>query len=263
MMTVLLALSSFSRKFLPGIVVSLIRVASIFSGLAIALGAETPQAIVKSESVQVHSKMDETSDVVMTLKKGDAVVIEISFLGKGNVEWCSIRETTRKQGLGYVRCEFLVRSAASKAAAGRVQAVPVQSAVPGAGQQPASHGYWEPAHKDTLGEFRYLTYARILATNFGFSQGQKDQSLKIADRIGLLACIEDTGSYARQGLTPPDLFLTPRSHRTTQCDWTFQSFIEQVFALVTPEQQASNQATYARFREEIASHRRALITNSR
>lgn len=39
MMTVLLALSSFSRKFLPGIVVSPIRAASIFSGLAIALGA--------------------------------------------------------------------------------------------------------------------------------------------------------------------------------------------------------------------------------
>jgi len=39
MMTVLFALSSFSREFLPGLVVSPIRAATIFSGLAIALGA--------------------------------------------------------------------------------------------------------------------------------------------------------------------------------------------------------------------------------
>lgn len=39
MMTLLLALASFSQKFLPGIVVSDNRAASMFSGLAIALGA--------------------------------------------------------------------------------------------------------------------------------------------------------------------------------------------------------------------------------
>lgn len=240
----------------------IVRTCRLLAGLAFMTGAATPQATVKSESLPVYSKMDATSDVVKTLKKGDAVVIEMSILGEGNAEWCSIQEPTQKRSLGYVRCEFLARPPASKPVAPPAQAAPVQSAVLATDQQAASRGFWEPGHKETLGEYRYLGYARILSTNFGFSQNQKDQSLQIADRIGLLVCIEDTDSYARKGLTPPDLLRTPRS-RTTQCDWNFQTFIEQVFALVTPEQQAAHRVAYAQFSEDVASHRRALETNSR
>ena len=221
------------------------------------------QTTVKSESLPVYSKTDTSSTIIRTLKKGDVVVIEFSVWGENNVEWCSIHEPAQKTSSGYVRCESLARPPASKAVAAPAQATPVQTTIPRAGQQAAPQGYWELGHKETLGEARYLAYARILATNFAFSQDQKDQSLRIADRIGLLACIEDTDSYARQGLTPPDLIRTPRSHQTTQCDWIFQDFIEQVFALVTPEQQASHRAAYARFSEDVASHRRALETNSR
>jgi len=224
------------------------------------------QTTVKSESLPVYSKTDTSSTIIRTLKKGDVVVIEFSVWGENNVEWCSIHEPAQKTSSGYVRCESLARPPASKAVAAPAKATPVQSAAPGAVQQAAPPGYWEPGHKETLGEARYLAYARILATNFAFSQDQKDQSLRIADRIGLLACIEDTDSYARQGLTLLDIqkaeYRTFRSP-TTQCDWIFQGFIEQVFALVTPEQQVSHRAAYARFSEEVASHRRALETNSR
>lgn len=221
-----------------------------------------PQTTVKSESLPVYSKTDTSSTIVQTLKKGDVVVIEFSILGEDKIEWCSIHKPAQNTTSGYVRCESLARPPATKPVAVPVQATPAQPTVPGAGQQAAPPGYWEPGHKETLGESRYLGYARILATNFGFSQDQKDQSLRIADQIGLLACIEETDRYARKGLTPPGLLSTPRSHRTTRCDWIFQTFIEQVFALVTPEQQASHRAAYAQFREDVASHRRALKTNS-
>jgi len=62
-------------------------------------GAATPQATVKSESLPVYSRMNATSDVVKTLKKGDAVVIEMSVPGESNTEWCSIQEPTQKASL--------------------------------------------------------------------------------------------------------------------------------------------------------------------
>lgn len=239
--------------------VCVFRLVATYTLMAVAVPAQTT---VKSESAPVYSKTDTGSAIVQTLKKGTAVEIEFSIWGEDNAQWCSIREPSQKRRLGYVRCESLARPPASKTVVAPAQAAPVQSAAPGAVQQVASRGFWEPGHKETLGESRYLGYARILATNFGFSQDQKDQSLQIAHQTGLLGCIEDTDSFAGKGLTPPDLLRTPRS-RTTQCDWTHQAFIEQVFALVTPEQQASHRAAYKQFSEDVDSHRRALETNPR
>jgi hypothetical protein len=69
----------------------------------------TPQAVVKLEPLPVYSKMDTASDVVKTLKKGDAVLVEWSIQGENNVDWCSIREPAQKTSLGYVLCECLNR----------------------------------------------------------------------------------------------------------------------------------------------------------
>jgi hypothetical protein len=91
-------------------------------------GAATPQATVKSESLPVYSRMNATSDVVKTLKKGDAVVIEMSILGESNIEWCSIQEPTQKTSLGFVRCEFLARPPAPMASFAPIEAAKAQAA---------------------------------------------------------------------------------------------------------------------------------------
>jgi hypothetical protein len=239
------------------------RVSGMLVAFAFMVGIAAAQATVKSETLPVLSRMDTTSDVIGTLKKGDSVVIEMSILGEGNAEWCSIREPAQQRSLGYVRCEYLERPPAPKPAA-----VPVVPAAPPAAQQvasdsqPALGGIWDPNHPSTLGEKRYLVYAGILAKTFRFSPQQKERVLEIAQRTGIPACIEDTDRYVRKNSVPPDLFRTPTSW-TTQCDWNFQAFIEQVFALVSPEQQTSYRASYKRFSDEVAGHRRALELNSR
>jgi hypothetical protein len=63
----------------------------------------------------------------------------------------------------------------------------------------------------TLGEQRYLGWAAVIAADFSFTRQQKDRVLPIARLTGISACIEDTNSYVRKGLTPPDLLTTPSS----------------------------------------------------
>jgi hypothetical protein len=65
-----------------------VRNCGLLAGLAFMTGAATPQAFVKSESLPVYSRVDAASDVVKTLKKGDAVVVEMSILGEDNAQWC-------------------------------------------------------------------------------------------------------------------------------------------------------------------------------
>lgn len=242
----------------------------LLAGLALLAGAATPPAIVKSETVPVHSKMDETSDVVIALKKGDAVVIEMSIMGKGNVEWCSVQEPTRNQRLGYVRCEFLARPPAPKSAAAPVPAVSAQPPKQAAGRQAESDDFWSvlrrdsrfgvPGHPVTLGETRYLGEAGVFALTFGFSLEQKHRVLQIAIESGIPACIEDTDKYVRQGRMPPDV---RSGGPITKCDWIFQTFYERTFALITPEQQAAHRTSYAEFRRQVAGRRHNLSERSR
>lgn len=84
-----------------------VRTCGLLAGLTFLTGTATPQTTVTSESLSVYSKMDATSDVVRTLKKGDVVVIEMNILGEDNAQWCSLQEPTQKRTLGYVRCEYL------------------------------------------------------------------------------------------------------------------------------------------------------------
>lgn len=212
-----------------------------------------PQTKVKPESLPVYAKADATSTIAGTLKKGDAVVVEFSFSGESDIEWCAIREPA-----GYVPCESLDRPPVPKSPVVAAQTIPDELAESPTGNAATPPGFWDWRHQVTAGEYRYLGYARILATNFDFSEQQKDQSLRIADRAGLKPCIEETDRYARKGQLPPDALRSPSSYRTTRCGWIFQTFIEQVFALVTPEQQTSHRTAYAEFKREIANHRRVL-----
>lgn len=248
------------------------RAATLLAALTLA-GVATPQATVKSGPLQVYARMDETSNVVTILKNGDAVVIEMSVLGKGNMEWCSIRELTEKKTLGYVRCEFLARPPAAKAAPVAVQAAPPPQPAPpqpatlSAGRQATSGDFWDlvrrdsrfgdPGHQVTFGEMRYLSEAAVFDVTFGFSLEQKYRALQIAGETGIPACIEDTNKYVRKGLMPPDIYSNSNAP-LTGCDWIFQAFYERTFALVTPEQQAAHRASYAEFSRQVAGRRHGL-----
>ncbi len=69
-------------------------------------------ATVKSDSLAVHSYTNETSDVVQTLKKGDALLLGLEVQTTAG-SWCSVRLPGQTARLGYVRCDGLERKASA------------------------------------------------------------------------------------------------------------------------------------------------------
>jgi hypothetical protein len=200
--------------------------------------------------------MDSASEVVTTLKKGDAVIIEMSIQGVDGAEWCSIREPVQKK-LGYVRCRSLNRPPEPKAPALSAPSVPARPALPA-----SSEDFWDREQRQQLpfGEMRWLGEAMIIARTSGSSLQQKAQVLLLARQAGIPSCIEDTGSCARRNELPPDIFnISP----ITQCDWNCQDFMERVLALIMPEQQAAHRASYEEQRRQIAGGRQVLERRSR
>jgi thiol-disulfide isomerase/thioredoxin len=65
-------------------------------------------ATVNSETLIVYSEMSHSSDVVKTLKKGDALVygFEIQI---HNDDWCKIREAGSSEWIGFVDCQQIER----------------------------------------------------------------------------------------------------------------------------------------------------------
>ncbi|MGA8073963.1 MAG: hypothetical protein WB995_10830, partial [Candidatus Acidiferrales bacterium] len=91
--------------------------ASIWIGLGFvaAVGlcrAQSPPAsantTVKADTLAVHSEAREASDVVQTLKKGDALVLGLE-LKIGTEKWCSVGFPGQSR-LGYVTCDALERT---------------------------------------------------------------------------------------------------------------------------------------------------------
>lgn len=223
--------------------------------LASIAGAAASQATVTPDSLSVFCRMDSTSDVVKTLKKGNAVVVEMSIRGEDG-EWCSIREPDRTARLGYVRCESLTRPPKPKPPEPAPQpAAPAQAApsprAPGGGLLDR----WE-RRQITFGELRWLGEAMNYALVFRFSQQQKVRVVQLARETGILSCAGETDSYTRKGELPPDILSSaPR----TQCDWIYQNFMERVLALVSYEQQAAHPGEYAERRRQIMGGRENLI----
>jgi hypothetical protein len=239
------------------------RCRSISFPLALILTAGTAagQATVKSESLPVYSQRDTRSTVVKTLHRGEAVEIEMSLTGEGNLQWCSIHESGQKDRLGHVLCESLERPLVAKQPAPRAQTQTESVAPPVA---PTFAGvredFWEQTHRQSGGETRWMGYADILATTFRFSPEQKARVLQLARQSGIGPCIEDTDSYLRRGVQPPDLLS---SSPITQCNWNAQTFREWVFSLVTTEQKAAHRVSYEDFSREIAGNRLVLERRSK
>ena len=94
------------------------------------------------ESVNVYARMDPASEVVATLKKGDAVAIEMSLQGENGAQWCAIQEPVQKQSLGYVNCDELERPRVARPA---VVPVPAPAAAPAPAEAdlpPAPSDFW-------------------------------------------------------------------------------------------------------------------------
>jgi predicted negative regulator of RcsB-dependent stress response len=64
------------------------------------------KATVKAATLPVYSEMDPTSDVVRTLKKGDALVVNLE-IANATGDWCSVSLPGASATLGYVSCGAL------------------------------------------------------------------------------------------------------------------------------------------------------------
>lgn len=73
------------------------------------LSAQAGQSTVKEDSVTLYSGMSSSSDVVKTLKKGDAVTVDFS-IATPEGSWCSVVEEGRQEPSGYVPCRVLDRA---------------------------------------------------------------------------------------------------------------------------------------------------------
>jgi tetratricopeptide (TPR) repeat protein len=65
-------------------------------------------ATVKADSLNVYADMRTSSAVVMSLKKGDAVLVDFEFKGAAE-KWCSVKLPSETARLGYVQCQGLER----------------------------------------------------------------------------------------------------------------------------------------------------------
>ncbi len=93
--------------------------------------AAAPNAWVKAKTLSVFSQMDPSSQVVRTLKKGQALALNFQIAG-ANGDWCSVRLPAKVASLGFVHCSGL-RIACPKPVAGSRAAYPPGGNVAGTG----------------------------------------------------------------------------------------------------------------------------------
>ena len=67
--------------------------------------ANIPSAVVKVDSLAVYPDMNTTGRIVLSLKKGEQVVIDFEI--KATEHWCGVRRPLQTSRLGYVQCQGL------------------------------------------------------------------------------------------------------------------------------------------------------------
>ena len=68
-------------------------------------------ASVSAETLTVFAAMDRSSETIRSLKKGDAVYVDLR-IDQGTMKWCGIRLTAGTDRLGFADCKGLVRTSA-------------------------------------------------------------------------------------------------------------------------------------------------------
>jgi len=74
-------------------------------------------ASVTTEALTVFAEMDRSSQTIRSLKKGDAVYVDLR-IDQGTMKWCGIRLTAQSSRLGFADCKGLVRTSAPMVAGG-------------------------------------------------------------------------------------------------------------------------------------------------
>jgi tetratricopeptide (TPR) repeat protein len=69
--------------------------------------ANIPSAVVKVDSLAVYPDMNTSGRIVLSLKKGEQVVIDFEI--KATEHWCGVRRPLQTSRLGYVQCQGLER----------------------------------------------------------------------------------------------------------------------------------------------------------
>lgn len=69
--------------------------------------ANIPSAVVKADSLAVYPDMNTSGRIVLSLEKGDEVVIDFEI--KATENWCGVRQPLQTSRLGYVQCQGLER----------------------------------------------------------------------------------------------------------------------------------------------------------
>jgi hypothetical protein len=233
-----------------------------------AMAGPDGRAVVKSDSSPVYSKMSTASEVVKTLKRGDAVVVEISISGYDG-EWCRIREESRTTGLGYIRCGLLDRE----------QPINPAIVIPQSPQQAAPAAPSTAGGDESIVVSTYMRNAWNFAEVLDFSVNQRERLPELAERTGVNQCIQEMeAAYRRHGLpttkgaadklTEDDIKrLQPNqiamarevmpSHR--RCNLSELRLSEQVLDLATPEQRERHAYEIKKFRDVLTIKRAAIL----
>jgi tetratricopeptide (TPR) repeat protein len=98
-------------------------------------------SVVKVDALEVHSGAEQSSDVVQTLKKGDALILGLE-LRTSSERWCSVTIPGQSTRLGYVQCSGLERNsqpASAAPSANSPEASKVAPAAPGTASRPPIH----------------------------------------------------------------------------------------------------------------------------
>jgi tetratricopeptide (TPR) repeat protein len=99
----------------------------LVSGIAWSQTQQLPTAAttasVTAETLTVFAEMDRSSEPVRSLKKGDAVYVDLR-VDQGAMKWCGIRLTAQTNRVGFADCKGFVRTSAPMVTGGRASAGP-------------------------------------------------------------------------------------------------------------------------------------------
>src|SRR5882672_3349963 len=97
---------------------------------AVAAQAQTvtagARAVVNSDTLPVYASMSDTTEVKVTLKRGEVVIIGLVLFGS-DTTWCAISKAGQSKRLGFASCEFLEPDRGLTAASEAAPAPPPKS----------------------------------------------------------------------------------------------------------------------------------------
>jgi hypothetical protein len=194
------------------------------------------QVTIKAGSAEVYSQMSRTSPVVKTLKRGDAVAIELSLAGADET-WCSIAESGAGRTLGYVPCSQLEIPQPASAGWEKAQEPtgpalarpPVKPADPLAGIFELCPALKNPTPKRFADFLQGAACASMLQGGRPtlYTPAQLSRMQAIADRTGAQACYEHLiAAYKANGAIDANGRVADRTRLSATAQRLFQDHPE-------------------------------------